>query len=94
MVLPSAAAEGVVFAAGVGNDPKHDVVVIGPDLGPELNKRLPLRRQRVVHVVALRSVVGVVDEHVDRLVAAQINDPQNLAFAQRVHPAGSRFDPF
>ena len=78
------AAEGVVAAAGVGDDGEQDVALGGDELcaGGEID--VLLLADGVLRAVAVGVVVRVVEEGVDGLVAFEVDDADVLAGADLV----------
>src|SRR5258708_4481731 len=79
---------GVVVPASVRRHRRHQVALVGQEGGAGRDVGVALGEERVVDAVALGMSVGVVEERVDRLLALEVDNAQDLTAAQDARPPG------
>jgi hypothetical protein len=88
----ASAADGVVAAAGVGDDREERRAVGRQESRPRREIQAPLRADGVRRAVALAEIVGVEEQRVDRLIALEVDDPQHLPAVDAPDPGLARED--
>src|SRR6266545_2418399 len=82
----AAAANGVVATAGVFNDGEETPAHIRVDAVPLGEEDRPRVLHGVGSVVALRGILGIVAEEVDRLLAFEVDDAKDLTVPEHAPP--------
>ncbi len=80
------ASQRIVAAAGIGHDREQGVTFVGQQLRAACQIDVVLCADRIVGAVTLAGLVRVIEQRVDRLIAFQIEDAQQLSSLDSADP--------